>query len=418
MAPRPAGGGAAGALPGGAEELVSTSAGHLFQLLRGGTMRTRRELIRTTGLSRSTVTHRVDALLAAGYATERGVDASTGGRRPSLLAPNYAPRTILAADLGATHGRLAVMDGAGVVLAETALESRIDTGPAAVLGRASTALKAMVTDAGREPASVCGIGIAVPGPVDVERARLVQPPIMPGWHDYPIREFMAKHFDAPVLVDNDANLMALGETRRHHADATSLLFVKVATGIGAGLVLDQQLFRGTDGGAGDLGHVKVPAADGVRCTCGAQGCLAAVASGAAVAAQLAELGWDATTSRDVVRLVQDGHPDAVAATRRAGRLLGEVLATAISLLNPSVVVLGGDMALTHEHFLLGLRESIYQRTQPLATRSLTVARSRLGDQAGIQGIAAMICDEVFSAAAVDRAISAADGPASSGAAPV
>jgi predicted NBD/HSP70 family sugar kinase len=396
---------------GASEELLSTSAGHLFQLLRGGRLRTRRELIRTTGLSRSTVTQRVDALLAAGYLTERGVEASTGGRRPSLLAPNYAPRTILAADLGATHGRLAVMDGAGLVLAEIALESRIDTGPAAVLGRASTALETMMIDAGREPASVCGIGIAVPGPVDVARARLIQPPIMPGWHDYPIREYMAKHFDAPVLVDNDANLMALGETRRYHADAHSLLFVKVATGIGAGLVLDQRLFRGTDGGAGDLGHVKVPAADGLRCTCGAQGCLAAVASGAAVAAQLTQLGWQASTSRDVVRLVQDGNPDAVAATRRAGELLGEVLATAINLLNPAVVVLGGDMALTYEHFLSGLRESIYRRTQPLATRSLTVARSRLGDQAGVQGIAAMVRDEVFSPPAIDRAINSADGAA-------
>jgi predicted NBD/HSP70 family sugar kinase len=129
-----------------------------------------------------------------------------------------------------------------------------------------------------------------------------------------------------------------------------------------------------------------------------------VASGAAVARQLAEQGWDAVTSRDVVRMVQDGNPDAVSAARQAGQLLGEVLATAVSLLNPSVLILGGDMALTHEHFLLGLRETLYQRTQPLATRSLTVARSRLGDQASVQGIAAMVHDEVFSPTSIDAVI--------------
>jgi predicted NBD/HSP70 family sugar kinase len=381
--------------------LMSTSSGHLLQLFRTGTVSTRRELIQHTGLSRFTVTQRVESLLAGGFIREEGVGSTRAGRPPSLLRPNFAPRTILAADLGATHGRLAVLDGTGTVLSETALESRIDTGPAAVLGRVCSALATMLVDAERAPESICGIGIGVPGPVDPVSARLVQPPIMPGWHDYPIRDLVAKHFSAPVLLENDANLMALGEARQHYPGSRALLFVKVATGIGAGLVLGQHIFGGVDGGAGDIGHVKVTGAAGQRCNCGATGCLASVASGWALARQLTAQGWSAATSRDVVRMVQDGNPDAVAATRAAGRLLGEVLTTAVSLVNPSELILGGDMVLTHEHFLLGLKETLYERTQPLATRSLTVARSRLGDQAATTGIVAMVRDDVFSAEKVD-----------------
>ncbi len=387
-------------------DLLSTSPGHLFQLFRNDVVRTRSQLVRASGLSRFTVALRVEALLRAGYLHAAGVDESTGGRRANLLVPNYEPRTILAADFGATHGRLAVLDATGAVLAESAFESRIDTGPAAVLGRAAVGLGTMLADTGRDPESVCGIGMGFPGPVDVTEARLVQPPIMPGWHDYPIREFMAKHFAAPVFVGNDANLMALGESRLHYPGAGSLVFVKVATGIGAGVVLGDRIWDGVDGGAGDIGHVKVPAAAGVRCSCGAEGCLAAVASGAAVARKLAGEGWPAATSRDVVSLVQDGIPDAVATTRAAGELLGEVLSTVVSLLNPEVLVIGGDMALTHEHFVLGLKEILYRRTPALTTRSLVVARSRLGDQAGVAGISALVTDEVFSARAVDAAIAA------------
>ncbi|HEY5990788.1 MAG TPA: ROK family transcriptional regulator [Streptosporangiaceae bacterium] len=389
------------------EPLLSTSAGHIFQLFRQGRVRTRRELMHLTGLSRSTVMQRLDALLSAGYLLEQGTETSTGGRPPAVLTPNDGAKTILAADLGATHGRLAVMDGAGKTLHERTIESRIATGPEAVLETVCSDLAALLKRSGRNPDSVCGIGIGVPGPVDVVAGHAVQPPIMPGWDRFPAREAVARHFPAPTFLENDANLMALGESALCYPDIHSLLFVKVATGIGAGLVIGGRVYDGVDGGAGDIGHVRIAAAEHHRCSCGAEGCLAAVASGGAIARQLKEQGWPTETSRDVVRLVQEGNGDAVAATRQSGRLLGEVLATAVSLLNPGALILGGDMAFTHEHFLLGIREALYQRTQPLATRSLRIATSRLGDQAGIAGAAVLVRDRVFSAAEIDRALGTA-----------
>lgn len=386
---------------------LSTSPGHIFQLFRQGRVRTRGELREFTGLSRSTVLLRVDALIGAGYLREEGQSASTGGRPPVVLTPNDEVKTILTADLGATHGRVAVTDGAGKFLAELSLESRIDTGPEAVLARVFTSFKKLLRQAGRSQNDVVGIGMGLPGPVDVQSATLVQPPIMPGWHNFPIREFAARSFKAPVFVENDANLMAFGETRLHYPAAESLLFVKVGTGIGAGLVINGAIYNGVDGGAGDIGHVRISEAAGRRCDCGADGCLAAVAGGKAIARMLTERGISASSSRDVVRLVQDGVSEAVVLTRDAGRLLGQVLATAVSLLNPQLLVLGGDMGSTHEHFLLGMRESVYARTQPLATRSLTIATSILGDRAGVVGASELVRDRVFSSAAVDLAVAAA-----------
>ncbi|HEX8094446.1 ROK family transcriptional regulator [Jatrophihabitans sp.] len=388
---------------------LSNSAGEVFQLFRAGIVRTRRELIQYSGLARSTVTGRVDALIEAGLLREAGENLSTGGRPPKILVPNLEAKTILAADLGATHGRIAVLDGAGTIIVETALESRIQSGPAAVLARLVRQWQKLLRRSGRELSSLCGIGLGLPGPVDAETGRLVQPPIMPGWHDHPIREYLGRHFDVPAFVENDANLMALGESQLVHPTLPSLLLVKVATGIGAGLILDGRIYSGAAGGAGDIGHVKVPAAAGLRCSCGAEGCLAAVSSGAALVRQLAAAGRAVSTSRDVVQLVQQGDPEAVALTRRAGQILGEVIATAVSLFNPSALILGGDLSLTDDHFLSGLREVLYQRTQPLAIRHLLVSTSKLGDEAGIAGAAALVRQEVFSAAAVDRALSRSPG---------
>lgn len=387
--------------------LASTSAGSLFELVRDGTVHTRRELVERTGLSRITVMQRVDALINAGYLRERGDGASTGGRPPRRLVPDYENKTILTAALGATHGRLAVLDGSGATIVERAVDSQIGTGPAAVLGRVTGQWKRMMRSCKRDPASVCGMGFGVPGPVNVRAGRLVRPPIMPGWDDYPIGDYLAQHFDAPAFVDNDANLLALGESRLVYPSLPSLLFVKVGTGIGAGLVLNGRLFRGVDGGAGDIGHVKIPEAEGMRCSCGLRGCLAAVASGGALARRLHEAGHpDVHDSRDVARLVQQGDPDAIAAVREAGRLLGEVLATAISLLNPAALIIGGDMAMTYEIFPTAVREALYQRSQPLAVGHLHVSTSRLADFGGIAGAGELVRSEIFSAAAIDAALAA------------
>jgi predicted NBD/HSP70 family sugar kinase len=379
----------------------SNSAGHLLQLFRDGRVGTRRELGEITELSRSTVAARIDALVNAGYLSEGGTASSSGGRPPTLLTFDDRTPTVLAADLGVTHGRVAVTDASGEIFAEQVLESRIAAGPQSVLSEVCDRFDALLEKTGRARDSVCGIGIGVPGPVDFETARVVRPPIMPGWHDFDVREVVARRFDAPLYLDNDANMMALGEQHVVFPNEKSVLFVKVGTGLGAGIVVDGGVFRGVDGAAGDIGHVRISGSTAL-CACGATGCLAASASGTAMTRELRDLGLKAITSRDIVSFVSAGEPAAVSVVRRAGLLVGEVLATAISLINPRVLVIGGDLADSGEHFLRGVHESILQRTQPLATRGLLVTSSVLGDRAGVAGAVVMVRDQVFSPEEVDR----------------
>jgi predicted NBD/HSP70 family sugar kinase len=213
-------------------------------------------------------------------------------------------------------------------------------------------------------------------------------------------------------VDNDANLMGLGEQRRVYPDAHQVLFIKVGTGIGASVIIDGELLRGTDSAEGDIGHAKITGVEETCSSCGARGCLAAIASGRAMVRDLRRLGLEPSTMRDVVQLVRAGNPDAVRVVTTAGRALGDVLSTAVSLLNPDIVVIGGDVVHAHERFMLGVRDTLLARTQPLAIARLTIAPSALGDRAGITGAAAMVADVIFGKAAVDADISSSHPSAS------
>lgn len=373
-------------------------------MIRSGQVSTRRELLELTGLSRSTLTQRLSQLYAAGYLRSEGQRANTVGRPSGILTFDETGKRILAADLGATHARMALTDAAGTEIAETTMELHIDTGPEAVLGTVQDVFRDMLRQTSCVIEDVCGIGVGVPGPVDFETGRVRNPPMMPGWHDFPIAGTLAEAFGTPAFADNDANLMGLGEQRLRHPDVDSLLFVKVGTGIGSGIILRGQPERGVAGGAGDIGHIRMrgPTTEEAPCACGGSGCLAVYASGGALARDLTAEGITARTARDVVALVEAGRPEAIAMVGVAGRLLGEVLATAIALLNPSALVIGGDVAATQEHFLNGLRTMLYERTVPRATRDLLIAVSALGDRAGIEGARLMVLDQVFSEQAVDE----------------
>ena len=279
----------------------ANSAGRLLQLFRSGDVRTRRELQLVTGLSRSTLTSRVDGLLAGGYLVEDGQAGWGPGRPSAYLRFDDRTPTILTADLGATHGRLAVCDAAGNVLVEQRIESLIAHGPSKVLGRVRRQLTRLLKATGRDPGSVCGVGVGVPGPVAIRRRSCPAPTDHAGLGGLPGRgPCWRTPFGAPAFVENDANLMGLGEQRAIYPDVQSVLFVKVGTGIGAGFVLDGEVVRGADGAEGDIGHAKVPGSKDI-CACGAVGCLAAGSSGQAMARDLRARGRDATTCRDVVR---------------------------------------------------------------------------------------------------------------------
>lgn len=384
----------------------SDSPGDLLDLIRSGRARTRAELGQVTGLARSTVAARIHALKSAGLIVElQDAAPSTGGRPPSILGFNSEAGLVLAADLGATHSRVSVANLLAEPMAETTAEIDIDDGPVVVLSWLEETFAALLRDLGRPMSEVRGVGIGLPGPVDFARGMAVNPPIMAGWHLYPVAEHCRAKYNVPVLVDNDVNIMALGEYWVMEPKIEDFLFIKVGTGIGSGLILGGSLHRGTNGAAGDMGHVRATSEEAM-CRCGNNGCLEATAGGGAIAAILRQSGHDASDTRDVVRLVEKGDREATRLVRAAGRLIGQVLASTVNLLNPALIMVGGDLAKAEPQLLAGIREVVYQRSTTLSTTDLQITVSSLGDRAGITGAAAMTIDHLFTPAAIDNVLAA------------
>lgn len=374
--------------------------GEVLELIRERGALTRGEVLDLTGLSRMTVATRVDALLDAALIVEKGTERVTGGRPSRTLAFNNAHATVIAASVDTTHTTVALTDLSGAVLDEEQIDVVVADGPDRTLNAIAEAARSLVAD--RSPGRIAAMGISVPGPVDPETGRPSQPPIMPGWDAYPIPDHLHDALGVPVLVANDADAAALGEQRSAHLASRSLCFIKVSSGIGSGIVLGGQVYRGTDGGAGDIGHIRIAGYDDRICQCGAHGCLAAVASGRAVAQHLSELGKPAGSGSDVGAYLAAGDADAARLTQEAGRVIGEVVATMVSMLNPSEVVLGGR--LSSAALLTGVRETLYRRSLPRATRHLTVSLSTLGQNAATTGLAALVVDREYSAAAVNASL--------------
>jgi predicted NBD/HSP70 family sugar kinase len=384
------------------------SAGNVFQLVRTGVATTRPELMRMTGLSRSAITQRVGALVDAGLLSENEPTESTGGRPPARLHFNADSGVVLAADLGVTHGRLAVSSLDGTILSELAADKPISLGPDVILDWVADRFLDLLREAGRSAADVRGIGVGLPGPVEFSAGRAVSPPIMPGWDGVEIPPRLQQHHAVPVLVDNDVNIMAVGEYAARWRDRVDdLLFVKVGTGIGCGIIIDGQIHRGAQGAAGDIGHIQIEGHGDVACHCGNFGCMEAVAGGAALAAKMRRLGYDCPDARAFSHIARGGNADATRLVREAGRAIGEVLAGLVNSFNPAVIVVGGDIAEVHTPLLAGMREVIYQRSTALATRGLELVASHLGDRCGIVGATTTVLDEILSADVIDRAIDSA-----------
>ncbi|HET6561431.1 MAG TPA: ROK family transcriptional regulator [Marmoricola sp.] len=375
----------------------------IFELLRDGRPRTRAQLAELTGLSRSTVALRVDALMRLGLVAPYGDGASTGGRPPSLFALNPTARVVVGVDIGATHATAGLADLSGAVLAETSASLDVAAGPDVVLGWVADVVAALLAEQGRSSDALAAIGIGLPGPVEHSTGRPINPPIMPGWDRYDVPGHLQRNHSVPVLIDNDVNIMALGEQRTQWPDVDDLVFIKVATGIGAGIISGGSLQRGAQGTAGDLGHVRVAHAEGRRCRCGNEGCLESIAAGPAIAELLHRAGVPARTGQDVVDLVRAGDTAAVKAVREAGREIGEVVAMMVNLINPSVVVIGGRLSAAGEHLLAGIREVVYSRSLPLATEHLRVVPSVASGRAGVLGAAALAIGHALSPEAIEAA---------------
>jgi predicted NBD/HSP70 family sugar kinase len=375
-----------------------STTGEVLRLIREEGVTTRAELGRSTGLSRPAIAARLAELMEYGLVTEHADGPSTGGRPPMRLEFNAAGAVVVVASLGHTHGHLAVCDLAGEILAirpaETSSWAGVDDLVAAWHG--------LLASVGRGPGEVRGAGIAIPGAVEFATGRAHDR--LTQWNGVDVRTLVADRLCVPVFLDNDVNVMALGEhhfRRRESPGADDLLFVKFSTGIGAGVIAGGRLQRGALGAAGEIGHIPVREADDLLCRCGNRGCLEAVAGGARLLAQVE----GADDLAKLAALAQAGDAAVVGLVRTAGRQIGEVLAAAVNLLNPAVVVLGGDLAAASEPLIAGVREVVYSRSTALSTRDLQIEPSRLGDTAGILGCATLVLDNILAPATIDALLS-------------
>ncbi len=364
---------------------------------------TRAQLAASTGLARSTVAARVDVLMRLGLVTPYGDARSTGGRPPSLIAVNPGARVVLGVDLGATHARAAIADLSGELLVEERADLDIAEGPDIVLAWVEAAAHRLLEQAQRPVSDLAAIGIGLPGPVEHSTGRAINPPIMPGWDRYDVPAHVQRAFAVPVLIDNDVNIMALGEQHAQFPNIRDLVFIKASTGIGAGIIAGGELQRGAQGTAGDVGHIRIGRPSDAVCRCGNIGCLEAVAAGPAIARTLQAAGSPVRDTADLVRHVRAGDVDAIQAVRQAGRDLGDVIAMVVNFINPSVVVVGGALASTGEHFVAGIREVVYQRSLPLATEHLRIVTSVTGERSGVLGAAAMAIGHALSPEVIEQA---------------
>jgi predicted NBD/HSP70 family sugar kinase len=374
----------------------------MLALVREGRVTTRAELVAETGLARSTVAQRVDALLRRGYLGAAEVAGSSGGRPPTMLSLNRGFGCVLAADFGATRAHLALCDLEADLLAEQSHEIAAgERGPEEIIAWLAERLGELREAAGEAAGELLAVGVGIPAPVDIATGRPVSPPLMPGWNDHPVAAELAAAVGAPVRLDNDVNVMALGEHRLNWPETADLVFVKVATGIGCGIIAGGEVYQGAAGAAGDLGHVRAPGGGDVLCRCGRRGCLEAIAAGPALAAKLTAQGFGATGASDAAAAIRIGDPRALTLAREAGGEIGEVLATVVNFFNPAAIVFGGEIPDASEDLLAGVREAIYGRSLALATRDLEIVHSAGGRRAGTIGAAVMAIDHVLEPAAVD-----------------
>lgn len=369
----------------------------------------RARLNETLGASRGKISAEVARLIEVGLLAEEGMAEPAGGRPSSLVGIPRSAGLIAAVDIGATSIDVALTTLNNEVVAHSSEPADVRFGARPVLGRVKEVLSELLQEQATGPQEILAIGIGVPGPVEQASGLLTAPPIMPGWDRFPIRDVFAGEYAAPVYVDNDVNIMALGEHWGGVAKGVdNAIFVKIGTGIGSGIIISGRIHRGSQGCAGDFGHICVDP-NGPLCSCGNAGCLETMAAAPAIvleAERCAREGESATlaeilvekgelTAEDVGEAARRSDYCALSIIRRSGRLIGQTLAAAVNVLNPSMVVIGGGVSHIGHALLAEIRSAVYQRSLPLATRNLPVVLSELDQVAGVTGASVLAAEGVL-----------------------
>ncbi|MDM0115635.1 ROK family protein [Variovorax sp. J22R133] len=360
------------------------------------------------GFSKSKANMLIAGLVEQGLLAESGLQASSGGRRPENLQLHEALGVLVGVDIGATSLDVAVLKPDLSVIAQHGEPADVRQGPGVVLARVRVLMRELLAQGGFAARDVMGIGIGVPGPVNFAIGQLVNPPLMPAWDSFSIRDYLREEYAAPVFVDNDVNLMALGELWRLRRSLSNFLVIKVGTGIGCGIVCHGEVYRGAAGSAGDVGHICVDQ-EGPRCHCGNLGCVEAMAAGPAItrmAVEAANAGESAALAEclrrkgridamDVGEASRAGDAAANGIIQRAGNLIGQMLASVVNFFNPSHVFIGGGITRIGPLFLAAVRQSVYQRSLALSTRHLEIQYTPLGTQGGVIGAGVLALHETL-----------------------
>jgi glucokinase-like ROK family protein len=391
--------------------LLDSAEAEIMRALRRQGQISRSEITSITGWSKAKASQEIRSLVNKGLLVEIGEGVSQGGRKPGLLRINTQLGYIVGIDIGAINLQIAMADVTGLVVQQRSEPTDVHLKPESVLGRCSELITEMAIAQGGTIGQIIGIGVGVPGPVDFAQGVLVAPPLMPKWENFRIRGFFKEAFpSAFVVVDNDVNIMALGEQYAGDgANVDHFIFIKIGTGIGAGIISNGKIHRGSDGSAGDIGHICVDK-KGPLCTCGNIGCLEAMAAGPAIVLKAMEAAQNGTSpilskmlklnggnlqAEDVNTACREGDQAALDIIRDSGHMIGDVLAGLVNFFNPSHIFIGGRIANVGNHLLVAIRRAVLQRSLPLATAHLSIKFSRMGSDAGITGAIALALDHLF-----------------------
>jgi predicted NBD/HSP70 family sugar kinase len=385
--------------------------GRILELITSGQARTRTAIAQMTGLSRSTVGHRLDTLFAADLIRESADNVPSKGRPSRALQLNHMAGLMIGVDIGEERTRIAITDLNTNILADRVERLAVGEGPDVLLDKITATVRDMLGQTHLRHKPIAGFGLGLPAPVDYDGGCVLGWSIMAGWDGYDIRGHLREAWPVPILIDNDVNLLTLAEHRRYWSDQRHLLYIKAGTGVGSGMIIGGNINRGAQGAAGDIGHAHIPGFGDPLCRCGNLGCLESLVGGWALARDLrSSQKIDSHDARDVADRVKRGDSEAVASLRAAGRVLGEAVAYATSLLNPDVIVVGGILGTIGDHMLAGVRQVIYQRTLPLATRQLRILPTTYKSRAGIAGAGYLVRDHVLDPVALDNTLAAGGSP--------
>ncbi len=363
------------------------SVGEVLDLIATGTAQTRTSIARLTGLSRSTVTERLDALFNADLIREGTATTSARGRPSKIITLNDDSRLILAADIGEDHTRAVVTNLAGTILDERVGAMPVSGGAERTIGWIVTSGLELLAGLGHPPTKLIGAALSVPAPVDFEHGEVTGPSVMAGWEGIALEPLVRRTIDVPVVVENDVNARGFGEYQAHWRDHDEILYVKAGTGIGSAIISAGSIFRGANGAAGDIGHIRLEPEGGRLCRCGSMGCVEAYAAGWSIVRDLRAAGFEVSDTASAMALVATGNPDAIHLVRQAGRALGRAIACGVSLLNPRLIIVSGSLTQGSDHLISGVRETVYQCSLPLATRDLAIVSGRGDHHSGVTGAA-------------------------------